>query len=479
MAEGKSVARRAVLRRQASPHDALWRVNHMIDRQRAASLGVNGSAKHDHYRDFGWPETVDFAQLKQMYQRNPLATAAVEAHIEKVWESSPILFEAEEAHAETQTEADFKAWAEDIRLWQKVAEADRRSMIGDYAALILRIADGRRWSEEIGSVSGIADIWDVIPAWQDELTPSEWDMDQTSRRYGQPLTYQYQERPDPTVKSGAPARQVTIHWTRVVIWSGTGGLDGKSILRPGYNALLDVEKVVGGGAEGFWKNARQSLNLEIDPAADFMKLAQSLGVQTHELGDKINSIADDWLSGFDKSLMLQGIKANALNITLPQPEYYQSGPTQLFAASVRIPLRVMIGNMTGERASTEDERSWAKRCNGIRDSEKRPLLKAVLNRFEKCGALPERDYYLEWSDLTEGTISERLENAGKMAVINRDSSGTGVEAPFSADEIREAAGYQTEGIEEHGKTDSPLAARVDAIIGKIAGKTANDPAQPG
>lgn len=424
-------------------------VNSLVSRLRASFLSgqFGGGPKHDHYADFGWPTEVTFSDLQTIYTRNGLAQAAVEGHIAKVWETDPELFESEEAHDPTELEETFKRWAEDLRLWQKVSEADRRSMVGDYAGLILQVADNLNWEHPLGKVRGLEDIWDLIPAWEGELTPATWDTDTKSRRYGQPITYQYTEQPI-RGRAGAPSpRNLVIHHSRVIIWSTTGDLLGRSILRAGYNALLDVEKVIGGGAEGFWKNARQSLSLDVDANANLAKLAQALGVGVEELGSKLNDIVDDWAKGFDKALITQGIKPQALNITMPQPEEFQDGPMKLFAASVRMPVRVMIGNVTGERATVEDEHAWAKRCNGLREKEKRPLIKTLLNRLEACGALPTVDWYIDWADLTSGTLSERLDVAAKMAEINSKALGTGDYVPFTSDEIREAAGYD---VEEEG-----------------------------
>lgn len=406
---------------------------------------VNGSPKHDHYSDFGWPEVVTFPMLKNMWERNALGRAAVEAYVEKIWEDDPELFEMEDAHDPTELETRFKTWAEDVRFWSKLAEADRRGLVGDYAAVILQVADNQDWNRPLGKVRGLEDIWNVIPVWEDELTVAEWDLDQQSRRYGEPLMYSYQEKQRDDAKNQPPVRSVQIHHSRVIIWSSTGDLEGRSILRPGYNSMLDVEKVMGGGAEGFWKNARSSMTLNMDPNANLQKLAQALGVAPEGLADKLNEVADDFAKGFDKALITQGIEATPIQIAMPQPEEFQDGPMKMFAASVRIPIRVLIGNITGERASTEDEKSWAKRCNGLRDRGRKPLIKSVLNRLEACGALPAGvNWFIDWPDLTEGTTAEKMEVAFKLAEMNNKAVGTGEPAPFSANEIREAAGYDAE-----------------------------------
>lgn len=439
-------------------HNMRFLMNSTAARMRSALASVlGGSDKHDHYKDFGWPDDISFDMLKHMWGRNPLARAAVEVHIEKVWESDPELFEAEEAHDPTPLEKAFKVWAGDTRFWQKLAEADRRSMVGDYAAVILQVADGLEWNQPLGRIRGLQDVWDVIPVWQGELKVASWELDQTSRRYGEPLTYQYQEQPRREAENQPPVRQVVIHHSRVLVWSSTGDLNGRSLLRSVYNSLLDVEKVMGGGAEGFWKNARSSLVIDITSDANLDKLAKVLGTTPAELGDKLNEVSDDFSRGFDKALITQGMTVSPVSVSMPQPGEFQDGPLKMVATGVRTPMRVLLGNLTGERASTEDEMAWAKRCNGLRDREKKPLLRAVLNMLEMCGAIPAGvNWYIEWGDLTEGSLAEKLTNAALMADINTKMVGTGEMVPFSGNEIREAAGYDAEDEPEFDEGAPPI-----------------------
>ena len=49
--------------------------------------------KHDHYKDFGYPEQVTFDQLFRVYHRNGIARAGVDKTVGKTWESNPWLLE--------------------------------------------------------------------------------------------------------------------------------------------------------------------------------------------------------------------------------------------------------------------------------------------------------------------------------------------------------------------------------------------------
>lgn len=405
--------------------------------------GYFGSdTKHNHYKDFGWPVSLQFTQYYSMWDRNGVGAAAIRKISAKTFQDNPTLLEKKETHEETTVEQAIREHFSDIRLWQNVAEADRRGMIGRYGALILRIADGRRFSEPVGVVSGgVLGLVEVIPAWEAQLRVSRWDTDEESVNYGKPTMYEFNEAQVGQDDTQRNPRQFSVHPDRVIIFSDNGTVHGESMLKPGYNDLLTVEKVSGSGGEGFWKNAKSAPILNVDKDAKIDKLAAVLGVPVTELKDKLGETVEDWQKGFDKLLMLQGIEAKTLGVTLPsQPEQYYMMALQSFAASIMMPIKILIGTQTGERASTEDTKEFNKTISSRRENEVIPTIMSLINRLESFDILQERDWYLDWEDLTDSTPEEKIERADKMAGINQKMVGTG-EVVFNPDEIREAAGY--------------------------------------
>ncbi|WP_300440350.1 phage portal protein [uncultured Mameliella sp.] len=405
--------------------------------------GYFDEAKHNHYRDFGWPQNVTFSQIYAMYCRNGLARAAVKKTARKVWQDHPFLMEREEAHDETPVEADIRQRFADLRIWQRLAEADRRSMVGAYAGVILRLADDRRFAEPVDSVRGGLDgLVEIIPAWEGQLRVSTWDDDEMSETYGQPTMFQFNEA---QVGNNAQGRNraFEVHPDRVIVWSEDGTVHGRSMLEPGFNDLLTLEKITGAGGEGFWKNAKSSPVFEIDKEAQLSQMAQAMGVEASEIADALNTQTENWQKGFDQSLMLQGMKATTLGVTLPIPEHFRAGALENFAASVEMPKKILTGMQTGERASTEDASEWAQTCMGIRSDRVIPAIMEFVNRLERFGILPERDWFLSWADLTEAGIGEKIDRADKMASINERASRTGLgEVVFTSDEIRETVGKE-------------------------------------
>jgi uncharacterized protein len=417
---------------QASLMNPLAMIMNAARRLETMFPGYFPEAKHNHYRDFGWPENLTFAQLYAMYQRNGLARAGIEKTILKTWQDNPDIWETKEPK-ESIIEADIRQRFADLRLWSRLADTDRRSLVGGYAGLILRFADSKRFQEPVDRVpGGLEGLVEVIPAWAGQLTVANWNTDEASEGYGQPTMYQFLESAvgNDTLKT----RAFMLHPDRVILWSADGTVHARSALEPGFNDLMTMEKVSGAGGEGFWKNAKSAPVLQIDKEARLADMAAAMGVEEAAVADAMNDQVGDWQKGFDKLLMLQGMEAKTLGITLPIPEHFFSIALQGFAASLNIPLKILVGNQTGERASTEDARDWSQTNMARRESTARPNIQALINLLERVGIMPERDWRLNWSDLTEASMAEKIERAEKMAGINQKMGS--FDPAFTGDEIR-------------------------------------------
>jgi len=257
--------------------------------------------------------------------------------------------------------------------------------------------------------------------------------------------FSFNEAAVPSANQTGAQRQFEVHPDRVIIWSADGTIHARSALEPGYNDLMDADKIKGAGGEGFWKNAKAAPVFEVDKEARLSDMARTMGVAESEITDAMNEQVDDWQRGFDKLLMLQGMTAKTLNIAMPSPEHFFAAPVQSFAASMMIPQKILIGNQTGERASMEDQEDWARVNMSRRRGICYPLIRDMIRRFEAVGILPDRDWRIKWDDLTDSSPADKMDRAVKMSEINgralTDPLGGGREI-FTADEIREAVGMQ-------------------------------------
>jgi len=408
-------------------------------------IGADAQTKHNYAKDFGWPDQIDFNKLYRMYTRNGMAKAAVTKTVRKTWEDNP-QFVNDQSNGQNTVEKAIAKRMKSLRIWQKMAEADRRALVGGYSALIFRFSDGRDFDQPVGDIAGPAGLDGVIVAWATQITVSRWDDDHSSPTYGEPLMYSFNETNFHDTTEGLSAtpktRSFDVHPDRVLIWSNDGTIYGESLLKAGFNDLIDMEKIKGAGGEGFWKNAKAAPVLEVDKDASLRELAQALGVDEDGIFGAMDEQVENYAKGFDNLLMLQGIQAKPMNVQLSVPESYFMVALQSFAASVEVPLKILVGTQSGERASSEDAKEWSQTINARRNDQVIPLLEQVLERFVDVGILV-GDWELKWTDLTVATVSQKLELAMKMSTINNKSDvlKTG-EKVFSNAEIREAVGYR-------------------------------------
>lgn len=422
--------------------------------------GYFPSTKHDHYKDYGWPTDVTFDMLYAMYRRNGIAKAAVHKIASRTWETLPTFWENYQP-TESASEKVVQAHLEKIRAFQAMYETSKRASVGGYAGAILRLADNREFRDPVDTVpGGIEGLVEIVPAWRGQLRVSKWVTDPESIDYGKPAMYAFRES---GVGSNHQSDEYTkirafdVHPDRVLLWSEDGTVFAHSMLEAGYNDLMDLEKIKGAGGEGFWRNAKASPVIEADAESNLADIAKSMGVSQDEVMDKMNDQVEQFQTGFDKLLFLQGMKAQNTSITLNSPKEFFQTSVQSFAASVEMPFRVLVGNETGERASTEDDRTFSKACMSRRNWVETPMLKQFVERMVSFGVFPQAQWYIGWQSLLNTSPEERMNRAKSMATVNRMVAGTGenVSPVFPVDEIREEAGYKPMGTEPTQPTNEP------------------------
>ena len=427
--------------------NAVGLVRERLARAFPSAFGFN--VKHDHYRDYGWKEALCFDDFHRMYSRSGIAAAGVDKTVAKTWATYPALWESEKPAESAAEEAIRKHFAK-RNIWRALMDADRRSLVGSYAGAIILLRDGQKLDQPVARVPrGIESVAGIIPAWEGQLTVAEYDNEQTSETYGEPLFFQFDEQAvgDPSTVGKS---QVRIHRDRILIWSDDGTLNCRSALEPGFNDLTDAEKIRGAGGEGFWKSSRGAPIIEAPKGVSPQDVQRGMNAATPaDVLDKLNETVDDFQSGFDKALMLGSFSVSPLTITLPQPKEFWEPCVQGFAASMSIPFKVLIGNVTGERASTEDANEWAQTNMSRRENRVLPILHEFVDRLVRWGVLEAKDWTIDWQDLLEASPDDKLGRAKTMADINQT---LGAEPAFLPDEIRDAAGFkpadEVEGFDE-------------------------------
>ncbi len=404
------------------------------------------------WAEYGYPKKLEFSDYYKAFERSGYGKAGVVRHVEQSWLTNPDVYSEVGQHDQTLWEKEFKALAKRTKLWKIISGADRRNRVGRYAGLIFIYADGKRPDQPIGKVSdGSKGLVRIIPAYESQLKPTKWDGKRESPRYGMPVMYQYSESTIGDKGVENPGIQMSVHHSRVHILAegaDDGSIYGTPALQAGYNSLVTIEKIIGAGGEGFFKNARTPMKFSIPKDVDLNLLARSLGTDVAGIQGALNETITDFNSGVDKALVTQGFDANNLTITLPNPQEFINSALNDFAASLSMPLKILMGNQTGERASSEDVKGFNATITSRRNTFLIPEIEQIIQeKLIDTGVMPEADIEVYWEPLDSLTRKEQLENAKVMADTNRLLVGTG-ETAYTADEIRDESGMEPQEVEE-------------------------------
>lgn len=394
---------------------------------------------------YGWPNDITPEQLRQLFERQGIAAGVVDLIANRCWDTDPWFVEGDtydNKKPETQYEKTFKLMAQRLKLWPTLAKADTRATVADWSAILLHVADTGRWDQPI---TGARRLDKLEPLWRTSLKPTQWVDDPQSRNYGDVAMWQVTV---PPLAPGAPTRELDVHPDRVFI---LGDMDEKSsILRAPYNAFVNLEKISGGSGESYLKNAARQLHMNFDSSGAITQIAQAYGIAPRDLQKVYDKTARDMNSVIDAMMTTQGATVNALSVTVPDPAPHYDINLHEVSAATGLPSRMIIGNQTGERASSEDLKMWNAMRQGRRTRKLSTDIRAFLDKLFGLRLLvgPAREWVIEWDDLTLPTDTERMAKAAQMADINQKLLGIG--QVFEIDEIREAAGYESQ-----TETDTP------------------------
>lgn len=432
-------------------NDAVDLVVNSIQQQRSQFfqevLGSANTKQSSCWSDYGYPRAPTFEHFYSMYKRNGYARAGVEVIPDKCWQSNPWLESANKNFTGA-----FEKFAQRVSLWHNLKKLDYRQRVGQYAGLLMIVADGKDLREPMDGSYTLDSIESVMPYYQGELYPTgDYDQDVKSERYGLPNYYMLNEQGLGDKNAGTTSSR-EVHWSRVIIWAegATGNsIFGDSCLEAGLNSLINIEKINGAGGEGFWKNARTPMQLSAESGMDLQQLASAYGVSVNELSDKINEKLKAFNTNLDSAFILGGMKGTPITASLPQPEQFLLGNKLEFAASVKVPLTILEGNQTGNQSSVENGSTFDEQCESRRANEiNNFIMNGLLKWIYDHGMLkPADDVCVCWDSLIEPSPSEKLDAAMKMVEANAKMVGTGM-SYFTVEEVRERAGYEGKLLQE-------------------------------
>ena len=395
---------------------------------------------HNIFLDFGYPEQLEFRHFWNMYRRFGIAKNGVELPVDTGWMSPPTI-ESNEVFLNA-----FDKLNDRISVWVRLKGLDTRQRVGRYAGMFMRVRDGKTPDQPIeGKLPGESALMDMVPLYESQLEVIESDDDPTSETFGQPMILQYRQSVEGD-RNEETNNTISIHASRIVFaaeGADDGWIYGIPALESVFNSLMDLRKVIGGGAEGFYKNAAQNVVFDLKDGASAMQIKDKL--------DDFNEQYDEFSRNRSRrALWTPGMETKTLDSTLVQPKEFFNNALNDTAAGLQIPATILIGQQTGRLASSEDSRQFLSVVNSRRLNFQTPMTRDVIDWLIEFGILPSAEYTIEWDDLLAQSDTEKLESGKSMAQINKDQFASGGSAPFAGEEIREVSGFDPEELPDPG-----------------------------
>jgi hypothetical protein len=432
-------------------------VNHLsstIRGQISSSQHYTSGTKHAQaWTDYGYPEFLTFEHHYQMYLRFGPAKAGINLPIDTCWKTPPTILEGDD-ETEAENRSDRTEWeslvdqtVKKFKVWKKAKAVDRRQSVYQYGALIVQIKSTDKekieWDKPLKNIS-LDEIVDFIPAYQKQLEPGLYDDDETSIRYGLPINYNFNENNiiDNREEQNR-LRSATIHHSRVIILAegaDDGSIYGTPALEGGYNHLLDMIKIAGGGAEGVWQNSKLKTvlgNTDKDSA-----------MPSEEEMEAIDEAMKDFVENFDDYILTGGLEPKLLQSTMPNPKEYFNASLGMFSASLAVPVpqNMLMGSQTGVLASDKDGSFFLSSCQSRRENWCSQVVETIVDWLIDHGAIQKRDFIVQWDDLMAMSDEQKVDIAAKMAKVNKESAAVG--QVFTVAEMRMVAGYKSEAKED-------------------------------
>lgn len=365
----------------------------------SAALGKSYGGDRDIYESLGFKKDLEFDDLMGRYKRQDIARAVVDAPVRACWRKRPII--GESGVEDSPLSIEWNALAKRLKLYHYFGRLDRLASIGEYAVLLLGLADGKEWVEPCERAK---DVLYMMPYSQNDALVDKYVEDKEDPRYGLPDIYEItMAKPD-----GSAGDAVKVHASRVIHVAEDkllGENKGTARLEAVYNLLQCLELVIGGSSEMFWRGGFPGYGFSTTDGGH-------LG-DTTDLEEEI----DTFIHGLRRYFKLENMKVDTLSQQVADPSNIVDVLVTLISAATRIPKRILTGSERGELASGQDEHNWISRIEERQQDHCEPsIVQETVDRFMAVGVLPAvENYTVEWPDLHTQSDEDRAKVAKTTA----------------------------------------------------------------
>jgi hypothetical protein len=397
----------------------------------ARRAGLSFDRQRDYYGVLGYERTPLAEDYYVKYLRNDIARTIVDKPAKASWKERPHIIDDENEGGDDEDVTDFERAVsrlfDEHRLLHYLERADKATGIGEYGLLLLGLRDGEDVDlDEKAEPDDYDSLLDTEDASENDdlaylatftqasVTNINIERDPTKPRYGLPEKYQIQ------FESGDTRTTKTVHHSRVIHIAENlleNEVFGRPRLEPVLNRLEDLEKVLGGSAEMFWRGADRKLQMNYT------------GDGKPRDSDTLQTRAEELTHGLRNVLPTSNVDINEIGGEDVDPSGIVKQELKHIAGAVGIPLRMLTGSERGELASTQDRATFYEGIAQRREQFCEPkILRPTLDKLIRYGILPKPEggtYTVEWTPLFELNELERAELMSQKAKAIKASSPMG------------------------------------------------------
>lgn len=388
---------------------------------RSKALSKLFDERRDLDDECGYDKDISTEQYRYLFDREGLARRVVCVLPDECWEVDPEVYEDEDPEVETEFESAWKELARKVQALHFLHRADQLSGVGRFGVLLIGFDDGKSLSEQVEP--GDRKVLYLRAFDESVVSVTTLDQDTNSPRYGLPTLYAitYQDLSSSGAMAGGEGVSgisQSIHWTRIIHVADNREMSevyGAPRMRPVYNRLLDVRKVLSSSGEMFYKGGFPGFGLEMSP--DASKAGATLDV------DSVEEQMTDYANGLQRYIALENLAIKSLAPQVSDPRGHLEAQIEYIAITLGIPKRVLIGSEEAKLASSQDSKTWSRRVMRRQNSYVTPMLiRPLIDRLIEYGALPtpakgddgEPQYEVEWPDLLSPGKQEKADVAAKV-----------------------------------------------------------------
>lgn len=457
----------------------------------AGRLGKSFSDDRDLYTALGYNKTLRYEDYYARYDRQEIAKAVTDRPVKDSWRKDPIVHDGD-------PESSFaRAWAKlakERKVYHYLQRVDVIASLGRYGVLVLGLDDlgpNDLMSKEATRAKALLYL---APHTEFSATINTWDRRTSSTRHGLPTSYSVSTSLE--TESGVGGIVIPSSQSDVVAWSSTENVHysrilhvvedpldsdvfGQPCLRSIFNRLEDLEKIVGGAGEMFWRGARKEMALVADKESNLD--AQALATVKDEV--------EAFIHEAQTFLRLQGMDVKTIAPAIADPRNHVDVALDLICAARRIPRRILLGAAQGELSAAEqDFRIWALECDDRRLKHIEPMiLRPFIDRMIALGILEapaKGEYEVTWPDLLTPSDKDKADVSQKLSAALQsyaNARGAGLVLPFEVylreilawdqkrmEAAEEVAGKPFKELEEEARAEAEER-RKEAMAQKAAG----------